>query len=235
MVMQTVVINLAEALELNPELIKDFLLVKVGDSVFSGEVIAQKKKLFGLNIRKVKSPVTGVIKSFSEFDGKLSIQTDDVIDNLPELEIKDSGEDNSKKKTQDLKKKSKQPKPESKHFVRPSTKNCIPTELIVNSCQGEGFLLSETFSDDIFDAKLSGKIVMTRVPLNLRQVYRASAVGIVGIVFQGLEYMDQAVAIKDQIDNKIQLAFCLISKEHSLKKLHKKDLFIDNASGRICY
>ncbi|MGC8668949.1 MAG: hypothetical protein ACP5VE_12620 [Chthonomonadales bacterium] len=70
--MQTV--KVAELLGVDPADVKETLLVRVGDRIEKGMVLARSKGLFGLFRSEVKSPVEGTLELFSERTGHLGIR-----------------------------------------------------------------------------------------------------------------------------------------------------------------
>ena len=64
-------VKIANALNIAPSDIEDVLLVKEGDSVLKGDMIAQTDGLFGLFKSDVKAPVSGTIESISDVTGQI--------------------------------------------------------------------------------------------------------------------------------------------------------------------
>ncbi len=58
------------------EMLKDLLVVKIGQEVQKGDLVAKKPGLFGIEFfsTKVESPITGVIDNLSEITGQLTIR-----------------------------------------------------------------------------------------------------------------------------------------------------------------
>lgn len=67
-------LRVAERLGVEPKELSKFLLKKEGDKVQVGEVIAERKSLFGLLTSRVTSPVTGTIEFVSETTGNIGIR-----------------------------------------------------------------------------------------------------------------------------------------------------------------
>ncbi len=67
-------LRVAERLGVEPRELSKFLLKQVGDKVHAGEVIAERKALFGLLTSRVTSPVTGTIDFVSEATGNIGIR-----------------------------------------------------------------------------------------------------------------------------------------------------------------
>lgn len=67
-------LRVAERLGVEPRELSKFLLKQVGDKVHAGEVIAERKALFGLLKSRVTSPVTGTIDFVSEATGNIGIR-----------------------------------------------------------------------------------------------------------------------------------------------------------------
>jgi hypothetical protein len=67
-------IRVAERLGVEPRELSKFLLKQVGDKVHAGEVIAERKALFGLLTSRVTSPITGTIDFVSEATGNIGIR-----------------------------------------------------------------------------------------------------------------------------------------------------------------
>ncbi len=67
-------VRLAERLGVEPREAPKFLLREIGERVQAGEVIAERKSLFGLLTTRVTAPITGTIEFFSEATGNLGIR-----------------------------------------------------------------------------------------------------------------------------------------------------------------
>ncbi len=67
-------LRVAERLGIEPRELSKFLLKQVGDKVHTGEVIAERKALFGLFTSRVTSPITGTVDFISEATGNIGIR-----------------------------------------------------------------------------------------------------------------------------------------------------------------
>lgn len=67
-------VRVAERLGIEPSELPKYLLKRVGDKVQAGEVIAERKSLFGLFTSRVTSPVIGTIDFISERTGNIGIR-----------------------------------------------------------------------------------------------------------------------------------------------------------------
>ncbi len=67
-------LRVAERLGVEPRELGKFLLKREGDKVQAGEVIAERKTLFGLFTSRVTSPITGTIDFISEATGNIGIR-----------------------------------------------------------------------------------------------------------------------------------------------------------------
>ncbi|MCS7186932.1 MAG: hypothetical protein N3B10_09800 [Armatimonadetes bacterium] len=67
-------LRVAEQLGVEPRELSKFLLKQVGDKVQAGEVVAERKSLFGLFTSRVISPVTGTVDFISETTGNIGIR-----------------------------------------------------------------------------------------------------------------------------------------------------------------
>jgi hypothetical protein len=67
-------LRVAERLGVEPRELSKFLLKGVGDKVQAGEVIAERKSLFGLFKSRMTSPVAGTIDFISETTGNIGIR-----------------------------------------------------------------------------------------------------------------------------------------------------------------
>ena len=72
---QPFLVKVAELLGVEPEEVPRYLRVKVGDRVSKGGVLASYTAFLGLIKRGVESPVDGVVESFNELTGHLTIRT----------------------------------------------------------------------------------------------------------------------------------------------------------------
>ena len=66
-------INIANKLNIESNYLNQCMLVKVGEHISEGEIIARNKGLFGLFKTEVKSPVSGEITQISEITGQIVI------------------------------------------------------------------------------------------------------------------------------------------------------------------
>ena len=66
-------INVANKLNIEPNYIKQCMIVKVGDAITKNQAIAQSKGLFGLFKTEVKSPVSGEVTQISDITGQVVI------------------------------------------------------------------------------------------------------------------------------------------------------------------
>ncbi len=62
--------NIARQLGIAPADLDDMLVVKEGDDVTTGEVIAKSKGIFGMFKQEVTSPATGIFESYSRVSGQ---------------------------------------------------------------------------------------------------------------------------------------------------------------------
>jgi hypothetical protein len=67
-------INVANALSIQPEDIRRYMLKSEGDSVEEGEVIAQTKGLFGLFKSQCRSKASGTVESISDVTGQVLVR-----------------------------------------------------------------------------------------------------------------------------------------------------------------
>lgn len=67
-------INLATRLELAPSKVSKYLKVRIGQSIDVGQLLCELKLIFGFISSNVYSPVSGIIESFSDKTGELSIR-----------------------------------------------------------------------------------------------------------------------------------------------------------------
>lgn len=82
-VTSTTSLNLALLLEIGPKRVIKFLSVPLGQKVKKGEVIAVKKGALGLRVKKVLSPVNGVLEKLEENTGRLTIRRTDLDQETP--------------------------------------------------------------------------------------------------------------------------------------------------------
>ena len=71
-------LNLALLLKISPKKAIKFLSVPLGQRVKKGDVIAVKKGALGLKMRKIISPVNGVLEKLEEKTGRLTIRRIDL-------------------------------------------------------------------------------------------------------------------------------------------------------------
>lgn len=69
----TATINLAQELKVNPKQVSKYLVKKIGDQISQGQVLAIKKGLF--EKQTIRARVSGIIKSFDQDSGLLTIVT----------------------------------------------------------------------------------------------------------------------------------------------------------------
>lgn len=66
-------VNVARELNIEPNKIKDLVIVKIDEEVKQGTIIAQNSGLFGLFKSEIKSPVNGFISNISDITGQIII------------------------------------------------------------------------------------------------------------------------------------------------------------------
>ncbi len=66
-------VNIANALNIDPDQVPDCMLCKVDDVISKGEVIARSKGLFGMFKTEVKSPLDGILGNISDVTGQVII------------------------------------------------------------------------------------------------------------------------------------------------------------------
>jgi hypothetical protein len=67
-------VRVSNILGIEPEDLSSALRVNVGESVTSGQLLAQSKGLFGLFSTEVKSPVDGIVETVSNISGNMGIR-----------------------------------------------------------------------------------------------------------------------------------------------------------------
>ena len=90
--------NLANKLGVDPKFMKDYILVKEGDKLTKGTLMAETKGFFGLFKSAVKSPIEGELESISNLTGqlllrepKIPVQVKAFIDGIVVEVIEDEG------------------------------------------------------------------------------------------------------------------------------------------------
>ena len=66
-------VNVANALNVDPDQVPDCMLCQVDDIISKGEVIARSKGLFGMFKTEVKSPLDGILGNISDITGQVII------------------------------------------------------------------------------------------------------------------------------------------------------------------
>lgn len=67
-------INIAEQLKIKPTDLTTYCKLKPGSNIFQGELIAQKKELFKLEPRTIRSPTDGIVEDVNSQTGKVIIK-----------------------------------------------------------------------------------------------------------------------------------------------------------------
>ena len=67
-------IHLATELEVAPDKAAKFLLKKIGDTIFEGELLASNEQMFGLQKRAITSPIDGILDYYNEYSGNLRLK-----------------------------------------------------------------------------------------------------------------------------------------------------------------
>lgn len=67
-------INIANRFSLPPSDVRDVMVVKEGDAVEKGQIVARNKGMFGLFKTELEAPVTGTIESISEITGQIMLR-----------------------------------------------------------------------------------------------------------------------------------------------------------------
>ena len=66
-------INVANELNIDPEQVPESMLVSLNDSIYSGQIIARSKGLFGMFKSEIKSPIDGTLSNISDVTGQIII------------------------------------------------------------------------------------------------------------------------------------------------------------------
>ena len=71
-------INIVNQLNVEPNIIEDFLNVSINDNVDKGDIIAENKGLFGFFKSQISSPFKGKISNISKRTGQVMISEPDI-------------------------------------------------------------------------------------------------------------------------------------------------------------
>ena len=71
-------INISNQLNIEPETVRDYLLVDIDQEIEKGSIIAENKGFFGLFKTQVKAPLTGKISNVSKTTGQIMISEPDI-------------------------------------------------------------------------------------------------------------------------------------------------------------
>jgi len=71
-------VNISNQLNVEPETIKDYLVVKIDQEIEKGSIIAENRGFFGLFRTQVKAPLKGKISNISKTTGQIMISEPDI-------------------------------------------------------------------------------------------------------------------------------------------------------------
>jgi hypothetical protein len=216
---ESVAIDIATPLKINPDKINQYLTVKVGDEVTQESIIAEKKAKFGLGKNVIKSPVKGFVAQINPENGTIllvnQIQAETPIIPNPEPEIKATP-------IQII------PEEAKPVFIRPSKNmryNAIAALCGFGTAKGLGWAVEAKSLDQFLNADMQGRILITHTIPQLQQMYKASAIDISGIIAIS-DQVEEAKRLVLELNNKVHMGFLLIPEKTSVSKLHNKELQI---------
>ncbi|NMB57415.1 hypothetical protein GYA19_05790 [Candidatus Beckwithbacteria bacterium] len=236
---EIVAIDIAKPLKIKVDQITKFLTKSIGDHIQTDDIIALKKSFVGIGKTVIKSPMSGVIVNIDQENGTIILKTgeekvaEEKIDNVDpepsEIKQEEKKEIKEDKKT---KTKDKEKKKSAKTFMRPSKVQEEEKETEVDSltlgfgnCQGIAWVLEEEFDQKSIIPEMKEKILIIRNLPNSCELFKASAVGVYGIVALS-DNTDEAYQICRKFADKIHLAFMVLPAETKVSRLHNKQLEI---------
>ena len=171
-------VNLSKQLNVEPNGVKDLMLIEVDEKIVKGQVIAESKGLFGMFKASVKSPVDGFLLNVSDITGQATISE-------PALPVEiDSYIDGMVQEVFD------------KEGVLIQS-NCAIIQGILGvggENKGEIKVLTKTEQDEIISdmitPDLNGKIVVGGSYITLDAYRKAQKMNVSGIIVGGFNYTD---------------------------------------------
>jgi len=169
--------NIAQMFGMDVSQVSNTLVKTIGTRVYSGEVLARKKQLFGLREQVFKSPMNGIFISFDPDSGRITMQY------LPEEQKAIAGVFGKILEIQPDK------------FVGIDAAVNTIHSTISFGIQREGSLVEIGYKDiplqaDQFTAGHEGKIVFGGSGITLDALYKALSVGVQAVVTGGVHYED---------------------------------------------
>lgn len=171
-------VNVANLLNVDPGDVKDVMLLKEGDPVAKGGIIAESKGLFGLFKSNVPSPVDGTMETVSAVTGQVVLREKPV---PVEIDAYISG-----KVAEIL--------PEEGVMIETDASFIQGIFGLGGESRGELVILSESRSDEISAGKITedlrGKIVVGGSFLSLEAYKKAEQHKLAGVVVGGFDYRE---------------------------------------------
>jgi len=171
-------VNLSKQLNVEPERVKELMLIEVDEEITKGQVIAESKGLFGMFKASVKSPIDGFLLNVSSVTGQATISE-------PAIPIEiDSYIDGEVQEVYD------------KEGVLIQA-NCATIQGILGvggESKGEIEVLTETeeqeINSEMITSDLKGKIVVGGSYITLEAYKKAQKMNVSGVIVGGFNYTD---------------------------------------------
>lgn len=224
-----VAVAIAQPLKIEPNQILDFLKVHIGDIVTKQSVLAAKKGIFSLGGIELKSPVEGIVHNIDLENGILIINLGTEKPILPVIMAQ-------KNETIVM-----EAKPEKKHHITNKYKRTATSQYetieAVFGCgmaKGNGWMVEYNFDSNSILPEMEGRIILSNIMPTLAMIYKASAIGIAGIVIAckqvDAKFLQQ---IKQDLSGKSHLGFLVLPSTVNLTTLHGVLMEIDGENKKL--
>jgi hypothetical protein len=220
--LQLIAIDISAPLKIKASDISKYLLVSSGDAITEGSVLAKKKSFLGVDRIEIQSPVNGIIHSIDINRGVLLVRL--LEDNVSEIEIK---QDQAKEEIIEERKEEVKPIQNNPRKKRVSVDEQITSLVGFGEGKGKAWYIEKEFSSVAILPEMKGKILLVGKVPTILEMYKASAVGVEGIITTGFKGdVDESTKLQQELENKTTLGFLLLPDNVTLNSLHNKLLEI---------
>ncbi|PIP53174.1 hypothetical protein COX08_02450 [Candidatus Beckwithbacteria bacterium CG23_combo_of_CG06-09_8_20_14_all_34_8] len=224
-----IAVAIAQPLKVETGQILEYLKVHIGDVVTKQTVLAVKKGLFGLGGMELKSPVEGIVHNIDLENGVLIINLGSEKSILPAIA-------NQKKEIITI-----NPKPEKKYptttkYKRTAASQYETIEAIFGCgvAKGNGWLVEYNFDSNSILPEMEERIILATSMPTLAMIYKASAIGVAGIVVASKQVDAKFLqSVKQDLQGKSHLGFLVLPATTNLTTLHGVLIEIDGENKKL--
>ncbi len=228
-----IAVAIAQPLKVDAGKILDYLKVHIGDVVTKQTILASKGGMFGLGGLELKSPVEGIVHNIDLENGVIVINLGKTTSIFPSTEHKEKNliitEPKTTKSTKLL---------NTGKFKRTasSTYETIEGLFGCGSNKGVGWFIEYGFESKSILPEMEGRIILINQMPVMSELYKASAIGIAGIVVATKDIDALFLQkLRDELTGKSHLGFLVLSGSTNLATLHGVLIEIDGENKKLYF